>query len=111
MAVSFMVGAVNCQKSRRGKPLDNTLHIPEDRPLAQRNQRRREKENHRYIQNLKQINHTISPIMVLSGMVKSYEQKEFAYGFICTIQFKVYFHSLGSFSLKNAFFQVRKYSF
>lgn len=111
MAVSFMVGAVNCQKSTSGKPLDNTLHIPKDRPLAKLNQRKREKENHHYIQNLKQINHTISPIIVLSGIVKSNEQKEFAYGFIYTKRFKVYFHSLGSFSLKNVFFQVRKYRF
>lgn len=55
MAVSFMVGAVNCRKSTGGKPLDNTLHIPKDRPLVKLNQRRREKENHHYIQNLKQI--------------------------------------------------------
>lgn len=78
MAASFMVGAVNCQKSTGGKPLNNTLHIPKDRPLVKLNQRRRKKENHHYIQNLKQINHTISPIIVLSGIMKSNEQKEFA---------------------------------
>lgn len=42
MAVSFMVGAVNCQKSTGWKPFDNTLHIPKDRPLAKLNQRKRE---------------------------------------------------------------------
>lgn len=95
MAVSFRVGDVNCQKSTGGKPLDNTLHIPKDRPLVKLNQRRRKKENHHYIQNLKQINHTISLIMVRSGIVKSNEQKEFPSGLIYTKQFKVYFHSLG----------------
>lgn len=78
MAASFMVGAVNCQKSTGGKPLNNTLHVPKDRPLVKLNQKRREKENHHYIQNLKQINHTISLIIVLSGIMKSNEQKEFA---------------------------------
>lgn len=78
MAASFMVGAVNCQKSTGGKPLNNTLRVPKDGPLVKLNQRRREKENHHYIQNLKQINHTISPIIVLSGIMKSNEQKEFA---------------------------------
>lgn len=64
MAVRIMVGAVNCQKSTGGKPLDNTLHTPKDRPLVKLNQRSREKENHHYIQNLKYIHH-ILPILVL----------------------------------------------
>lgn len=65
MAVRIMVGAVNCQKSTGGKPLDNTLHRPKDRPLVKLNQRRREKENHHYIQNLKYIHHIVLPILVL----------------------------------------------
>lgn len=110
MAVSFMVGAVNCQKSTGGKPLDNTLHIPKDRPLVKqpKEERKRKPPLHSKPET---DNYTISPIIVLSGIVKSNEQKEFAYGFIYTKQFKVYFHSLGSFSLKDGFFQVRKHSF
>lgn len=66
MAVRLMVGAVNCLKSTGGKPLDNTLHTPKDRPLVKLHQRRREKENHRYIKNLKYSHHIILPILVLS---------------------------------------------
>lgn len=65
MAVRMMVGAVTCQKSTGGKALDNTLHTPKDRPLVKLNQRRREKESHHYIQNLKYINHIILPTLLL----------------------------------------------
>lgn len=65
MAVRMMVGAVTCQKNTGGKALDNTFHIPKDRPLVKLNQRRREKENHRYIQNQKYIHHTVLPTLLL----------------------------------------------
>lgn len=64
MAVRIMVGAVNCQKSTGGKPLDDTLHTPKDRLLEKLTQRGREKENHHYIQNLEYSRH-ILPTLVL----------------------------------------------